>query len=293
MEKFALIKEFEQFQPFKKMILLQDGRFAASDGNEVYIYNPKNNYNCEETINTGNNVNFFILLDNGQLVMYGNYNVSIWTFKESKYISTGEFSIIGKEIFSYHEYCNGLVSIYKNMIGFCGSKNFCIYDVESPYDLKIKLRGHKNEIIKAIQPKNKDRLITCDYTSEVIIWDLPNKLILNKYQFEKVEKPLLELTNGQIIIPCQNEFIFLNGETFNIEKRDNEKKKISKISIVGQFTNNYLIVNGYRVVELYDLRTGDVLPFDEFTYSDKIICLLILDEHTFVASDITAYIIQH
>ena len=156
------IKEIKTINAHRKyvtsLLILKDGRLAScSYDSKIKIFNIKNDFHCDITIQTGHTkcISYISQLNNSKLLSCSFKVINIWSITNSSYQCDYTF-------FDAHlNWIYTVIPLINNRIASCSEdKTIKIWNGFEPYNLITTLNGHDKFINLLIELKGKNILIS-------------------------------------------------------------------------------------------------------------------------------------
>lgn len=262
------------------ILILRDGRLASGLENAtINIYNIKNDYQCESTLE-GHNLSVLCIEQDevGRLVSCDSQNIIIWYNKGITFICEKILKLCDPTDINQIRF---FISLLKNRIACCIGTVIKIYHTGFPYNNVTCLRKHKKQIVSLINVNQKNILISISEDGDVLIWN--SRL----YKLETIIKNIscvdkyscIEMKNTLIIFGI-SQANALNLTTFQLKPIGNY--------LTNLITSTALISENRAVLGTYD---GKVLLFDKNNvkpcriklHEKKINKLIKLNEDNFIS----------
>ena len=198
------------------LLHLKDGRVAScSMDNTIRIYDPSNDYHCDQVIKRhSESIKSICQLDDGTIVSCSN----------DKSIMIGDYTIKS----AHDDWIYKVITLPNNRIASCSKdKTIKIWKSNPPYsDTPIKvLRGHSNSATSLLYIKERDVMISGSFDATLRIWNM------STYQCDKViegvdcclTNSLYQIDKDRVIIGEHKSFCIVNIDKCVIEKRIKDK----------------------------------------------------------------------
>ena len=148
----------EHSNSVNSLLLLLDGRLASCSSDlTIKIYNIKNNYHCDMTINTkhSNSILYISQIDNNKIISCSkDKSIKIWSITQSSY----QCDCTIKD--AHEHWIFKIIVLTNNRIASCSfDETIKIWNSNHPYKLIKILKRHINAVTSIIQLKDKEILV--------------------------------------------------------------------------------------------------------------------------------------
>ena len=232
------------------LLRLKDGRVAScSTDKTIRIYNPSNDYNCDQVLQRHNNgIPSICELEDGSIV----------SCSDDKSIMIGDYTINN----AHNDIINKVITLPNNRIASCSwDKTIKIWKSNKPYDdtpIKV-LEGHSEEVNSLLYIKERDIMISGSIDGTLLLWNMSN------YQCNKTIKgvyccwtnALYQIDNDRVIVGAKTAFYIVNIDKCVVEKKIKDES-LGFVLCFLKLRDNNTILCGCESGQLcyYDLITG-------------------------------------
>ena len=266
------------------LLLLSDGRLAScSCDDTIKIYDIKNNYHCDITLEGHTDyVTYISQLDNNKLISCSDdRSIKIWSITQSSYQC--DYTINN----AHNNWIYKVISLTNNRIASCSyDETIKIWNSNHPYNLIKTLNGHTGSVRSIIQLKDKDILISGGIDNTLREWNLLT------YQCDKIidkveccdNNSLLEIDNNRIIVGGCNVITIVNISNDIIEYQIENDKLDWVYSFLKLRDGNILCGCSNGLICLYDIKLNTLSFREEVIHNDAVYCLLNINKYQFISS---------
>ena len=261
------------------LLHLRDGRVAScSDDKTIRIYDPSNDYHCDQVIKRhSEGITSICQLDDGTIVSCS------W----DKSIMIGDYTINN----AHDSLILKVITLPNNRIASCsGDKTIKIWKSNPPYsDTPIKvLREHSSLVNSLLYIKERDVMISGSFDYTLRIWNM------STYQCDKVIEGVkcfyinsfYQIDKDRVIVGGYDSFCIVNIDKCVIENR-------IKDELIGHFycflklrDNKTILCGCYnRIFCFYDMKTEQYKITND-NHHRAINDLLLIDDNTFLSCSI-------
>ena len=256
------------------LLHLKDGRVAScSWDNTIRIYDPSNDYHCDQVIKRhSEGILSICQLDDGTIV----------SCSFDRTIMIGDYTIKN----AHDDWINKVITLPNNRIASCSwDKTIKIWKSNPPYsDTPIKvLREHSKGATSLLYIKERDVMISGSKTLH--LWNM------STYQCDKViegvqcyfTNSLYQIDKDRVIVGGANSFSIVNIDKCIIEKRiDDESFK--GVNCFLKLRDNKTILCGceHGIFCFYDMKTEQYKITND-NHHRAITDLLLIDDNTFLS----------
>ena len=278
-KKEVNIKKVKTITEYGEMILsllrLKDGRVAScSNNNTIRIYDPSNDYHCDQVIKRHSKfIPSICQLDDGTIVSC--------SFDSS--IIIGDYTINN----AHDNTICKVITLPYNRIASCSEDyTIKIWKSNKPYSntpIKV-LEGHSDNVNSLLYIKERDIMISGSNDKRLCLWNM------STYQCEKVIEEveccftkLYQIDKDRVIVGGTDSFCIVNINKCVIEKRI-EDDSLSYVYCFLKLRDNNTILCGCSegILCSYDIETEQyeqyIATVQKFT-----IVLLLIDKNTFLS----------
>ena len=259
------------------LLRLKDGRVAScSRDSTIRIYNPSNDYHCDQVINRhSNGITSICELDDGTIV----------SCSDDKSIMIGDYRIKNAHI----SCINKVITLPDNRIASCSfDKTIKIWKSNKPYsDTPIKvLEGHNWSVYSLLYIKERNIMMSGSWDKTLRLWNI------STYQCDNLIKEveccssnsLYQIDNDRVIVGEVNSFCIMNIDKGVIEKRIRDKS-LGSVYCFLKLKDNKTIICGCEyngAFCFYDMEKEEN-KLTKNNHNDSIFSLLLIDDNTFLS----------
>ena len=258
------------------LLHLKDGRVAScSYDNTIRIYDPSNDYHCDQVIKRhSEGITSICQLDDGTIV----------SCSYDKSIMIGDYTIKN----AHDDWILKVITLPNNRIASCSAdKTIKIWKSNPPYsDTPIKvLKGHSYNVNSLLYIKERDVMISGSNDKTLRLWNM------STYQCDKViegvrccfTNSLYQIDKDRVIVGGVNSFSIVNIDKCIIEKRI-EDESIEYVRCFLKLRDNKTILCGcqYGIFCFYDMNT-EQYKITKNNHIGYITDLLFKDDNTFLS----------
>ena len=259
------------------LLHLKDGRVAScSDDKTIRIYDPSNDYHCDQVIKRhSESITSICQLDDGTIV----------SCSYDKSIMIGDYTIKN----AHDGWIWKVITLPNNRIASCSyDKTIKIWKSNPPYsDTPIKvLEGHSNSVNSLLYIKERDVMISGSDDGTLRLWNM------STYQCDKVIKgvdccftnSLYQIDKDRVIVGWVNSFSIVNIDKCVIEKRIKDES-LGYVFCFLKLRDNKTILCGCDngIFCFYDMNTKQYKITNDNHHNDDINDLLLIDDNTFLS----------
>ena len=273
---------YEHSKFVNSLLLLSDGRLAScSEDKTIKIYDIKNNYHCDITLEGHTDcVTYISQLYNNILISCSSHTIKIWSITQSSYQC--DYTINN----AHNDYIYKVIPLTNNRIASCSAdKTIKIWNSNHPYNLINTLNGHNNYVTSIIQLKDKDILISGSWDNTLRKWNLLTyqcvKIINNVWCYNN---SLLEIDNNRIIVGGYNVITIVNISNDIIEHQIENYKLDRAYSFLKLRDGNILCGCSNGLICLYDIKLNTLSFRQEKIHKERVYCLLNINKNQFISS---------
>ena len=272
------------YQPVRSLLRLKDGRFASFGKDKtVRVFNPSNNYNCEQLIErhidkenlfVSDRIHSICQLDDGTIV----------ASTHDYAIMIGDYSIEK----AHKGHISKVLTLPNNRIASCSDDGTIkIWNSVPPYSATpiTVLEGHSSSVNSILYIKEKDVLISGSSDETLRVWSM------STYKCETVLKgveccdanAMYQIDSDRVIVGGDLEVSIVNMDKCEIEKKIKRDIPIG-IHCFVKLRDNKTIVWGCDggIFCFYDMNTGK-WKIKEKNHENTINDLLMIDDNTFIS----------
>ena len=257
------------------LLHLRDGRVAScSDDKTIRIYDPSNDYHCDQVIKRhSEGIRSICQLDDGTIVS-GSYQT----------IMIGDYTIKN----AHNDWIYQVITLPNNRIASCSyDKTIKIWKSNPPYsDTPIKvLREHSRLVTSLLYIKERDIMLSGSDDVTLRLWNM------STYQCDKVIKgvqccsdnSLYQIDKDRVIVGGVYKFSIVNIDKCIIEKRIKDES-IEYVECFLKLRDNKTILCGcYNgIFCFYDMNT-EQYKITHDNHNDDITDILLIDDNTFLS----------
>ena len=255
------------------LLHLKDGRVTScSEDKTIRIYDPSNDYHCDQVKRHSEVIRSICQLDDGTIVSCS-YDDSIMI---------GDYTIKNA-----HDDCIfKVITLPNNRIASCSAGTIKIWKSNPPYsDTPIKLRGHRIWVNSLLYIKERGIMISGSWDETLRLWNM------STYQCDKViegvdcsHHSLYQIDKDRVIVGEHNSFSIVNIDKCIIEKRIKDES-IVYVGCFLKLRDNKTILCGckYGIFCFYDMNTEQYKITND-NHNDDINDILLIDDNTFLCS---------
>ena len=261
------------------LLHLKDGRVAScSDDKTIRIYDPSNDYHCDQVIKRhSEGIQSICQLDDGTIV----------SCSDDKSIMIGDYTIKN----AHDDWIWKVITLPNNRIASCSyDKTIKIWKSNPPYsDTPIKvLREHSNSVNSLLYIKERDVMLSGSRDDTLRLWNM------STYQCDKViegvdccfTNSLYQIDKDRVIVGGVNSFSIVNIDKCIIEKRIEDKSFRGVYCFLKLRDNKTILCGcGYGIFCFYDMNTKQYKITNDNHHRD-INDLLLIDDNTFLSCSI-------
>ena len=260
------------------LLHLKDGRVAScSDGKTIRIYDPSNDYHCDQVIKRhSKGILSICQLDDGTIVS-GPLDA----------IMIGDYTIKS----AHDDLITKVITLPNNRIASCSyDKTIKIWKSNPPYsDTPIKvLTGHSNSATSLLYMKERDIMLSGSADETLLLWNMSTYQCITVIEGVQCCFPnsLYQIDKDRVIVGGVNSFSIVNIDKCVIEKRIKDKS-LGYVACFLKLRDNKTILCGcYNLIFcffcFYDMNTEQY----KITYDNHhrgITDLLLIDDNTFLS----------
>ena len=258
------------------LLLLKDKRVAScSDDQTIRIFDPSNDYHCDQVINRHNGSIYSICqLDNGTIV----------SCSLDKSIMIGDYTIKN----AHDNDILKVITLPNNRIASCSDDNTIkIWKSDPPYSntpIKV-LTGHNNWVYSILYIKERDIMISGSLDITLRLWNM------STYRCDKVIRgvrcywtnALYQIDKDRVIVGDNKTFTIVNIDKCVIENTIIDESFDYANGFL-KLRDNHTILCGCEIgiFGFYDMNTKKYIR-TKHNHNKKIYDLLTIDEHTFLS----------
>ena len=258
------------------LLRLKDGRVAScSDDKTIRIYNPSNDYHCDQVLQRHSTfISSICELIDGTIVSCSN----------DKSIMIGDYTINN----AHNDRINKVITLPNNRIATCSDdQTIKIWKSNKPYsDTPIKvLEGHSDEVTSLLYIKERDIMISGSGDGTLLLWNISN------YQCDKTIKgvyccwtnALYQIDNDRVIVGYKTAFFIVNIDKYVVEKTIIDES-LGYVNCFLKLRDNNTILCGFGSGQLcyYDLITGKY-SISKNNHQKDIVDLLLVNNKSFLS----------
>ena len=258
------------------LLRLKDGRVAScSNDKTIRIYNPSNDYNCDQVLQRHSNIIYSICeLIDGTIV----------SCSSDQSIMIGDYTINN----AHNDIIRKIITLPNNRIATCSDdKTIKIWKSNKPYsDTPIKvLEGHSNYVTSLLYIKERDIMISGSIDGTLHLWNM------SSYQCNKTIKgvyccwtnALYQIDNDRVIVGAKTYFYIVNIDKCVVEKTI-EDESLGFVNCFLKLRDNNTILCGCGSGQLcyYDLITGKY-SISKNNHEKDIADLLLVNNKSFLS----------
>ena len=230
----------ENIYGVSSLFLLKDGRLVSCSHELITIYNMKEKYHLDITINSEKDNGFLDLceLSNGKLLScLTDQSIKIWSISSSSYKCEEMIEN------AHNGWVYKVISLSNDRIPICSNDNTIgIRNSSAPYNCISLLNGHTNDVSSIICIKEKEILISGSYDETLRVWDL------SKYQFKNIinnvmcwdKNSLIQIDSNRIVVGGGKDITIVNVNNYIIESKINNEKLNCVYSLM-KLGENYVL----------------------------------------------------
>ena len=257
----------------RSLLILKDKKVAScSDDSTIKIYDPANDYHCDQVIKRHTRgINSICELDDGTIVSCS------W----DKSIIIGDYTIKN----AHNDCINKVITLPNNRIASCSfDKTIKIWKSNPPYsDTPIKvLEGHSAKIMSLLYIKEKDIMISGSDVDSLRLWNM------STYQSDKVIEgvkccsinSLYQIDEDRVIVGGFIVFYIVNIDKCVIEKI---VEYISNVLCFLKMRDNTILCGCSYELFCFDEMKTKKYKITKNNHNTKIYDLLKIDDNTFLS----------
>ena len=266
------------------LLHLRDGRVAScSDDKTIRIYDPSNDYHCDQVIKRhSKGINSICQLDDGTIV----------SCSDDRTIMIGDYTINNAHDDSIFQ----VITLPNNRIASCSwDKTIKIWKSNPPYsDTPIKvLEGHSNSVysllydylVTLLYIKERDVMISCSRDDTLCLWNMSTYhciTVIEGVDFCFINS-LYQIDKDRVIVGGVFSFSIVNIDKCIIENRI-EDKSFRYVDCFLKLRDNKTILCGcYNgIFCFYDMNT-EQYKITKNNHHKDIKDLLLIDDNTFLS----------
>ena len=257
------------------LLLLKDGRVAScSIDDTIRIYNPSNDYHCDQVIKRNSDTIFSICaLDDGTIVSCSAFGT----------IMIGDYTIED----AHDSLINKVITLPNNRIASCSlDHTIKIWRSNKPYSDKpiIVLKGHRDYVRSLLYIKERDIMISGSEDRTLRLWNM------STYQCDTVIKrvdcwtnSIYQIDKDRVIVGGKNSFCIVNIDKCVIEKTI-EDRALRHVTCFLKLRDNKTILCGCEdgIFCFYDMKREES-RITKNNHKEEINDLLLIDDNTFLS----------
>ena len=261
------------------LLLLKDGRVAScSDDKTIRIYDPSNDYHCDQVIERhSKGITSICQLDDGTIV----------SCSYDKSIMIGDYTINN----AHYSWILKVITLPNNRIASCSpNMTIKIWKSNPPYsDTPINvLKGHWDYVNSLLYIKERDVMLSGSWDDTLCLWNM------STYQCDKViegvyycsHNSLYQIDKDRVIVGGDKSFSIVNIDKCVIEKTINVKL-LRYVDCFLKLRDNKTILCGCikGIFCFYDMNTEQYKITND-NHNDDITDILLIDDNTFLSCSI-------
>ena len=258
------------------LLLLKDGRVAScSYDKTIRIYDPSNDYHCDQVIKRHSNyITSICELADGTIVSCS------W----DKSIIIGDYTI--KDAHDY--YICKVITLPNNRIASCSFDNTIkIWKSNPPYSDKpiIVLKGHSNTVCSLLYIKERDIMISCSDDYSLRLWNMSTYQCITG--FKRVDcysnNSLYQIDKDRLIVGGVRSFHIVNIDKCVIEKKIKDRA-LGLINCFLKLRDNKTIICGCSegIFCFYYMKREES-RITKNNHKEEITDLLLINDNTFLS----------
>lgn len=258
----------------KFLLLLPDGRLASCSSDfTIKIFNPKDDYHCDVTMNHDTYVVSFDIIDNNRIVSAASFEkIYFWKYDETSSQIENSFNAPGN--------LGAIKTLSNNRLAVCRLADALqIWSSVPPFTLIHSFNNGSNFPVSVLQPEGKEIIIVTFRRGSLIIWDL------NTYQKLYQCNSDISSSNG-FILHDMNTLIFsnypqmvsLNLTNYKATETDVKVKPDSFKGIMVKIRDEMILCKTDNKLRLYNI-TQKKFEDQTFDLDDVDSNMVVIDDH--------------
>lgn len=260
------------------MVLLQDGRFAASANcPKIFIYNLEN-YNIDLKLEGHKDtVTYSSQLEDGRLISCSSdQSIKVWT------ITKTEYQCVGTIEKAHTSNIYKVIPLTYNRMASCSWEDkIKIWNTESIGELITAFQENVYNVHSLIQVKETENLISGSTSDKLCIWNL------GAYQCEKViekihcseKNSLVEIDSSRIAVGGENHLYIINIFDYKIEYQITDYR-LGNILCLTQYDEIGIFIGSSNgLFSVYDVSTNTLASCKDIPGNNSITAIMKIDQN--------------